>query len=239
MLSEYGAPAAMTPSRQSSAAPDGFCALPIQAVVLARPCSAPLTVASDEELAAQPPLAPLGSWPRRVSRGASMSAGAHHGFPSGGAHQSKDAAPNPFMAAANPFATAPPRAGGQPWSGPAVASPSPFASAAMAGPALAGLGYTPARSASLPPLPPAAAAPNSQPPNPFAVTRKVRCDWEFMEEPDHYDGDGFDSDTTDFCSHNARARFASVGGLGLFATDDQVTTNDDEMQLISYPLPWC
>ena len=45
-----------------------------------------------------------------------------------------------------------------------------------------------------------------------------------MEEPNHYDGDGFDSDTTDFCSRNTRARFTRVGGLGLFATDDQVTT---------------
>ena len=178
----------------------------------------------DELLAAQAPLAPVSSWPCPITHKASMSAGAHSAFLSTGAHLSKEAPPNPFMAAANPFATAPPRAGGQPWSGPAVASPNLFAAAAVAGPGCAGVDYMPSRSTSLPPLPPAAAAHNGQPPNPFATMSKARCDWNFVEEPNHYDGDGFDSDTTDFCSHNARARFACVGGLGLFATDDQVTT---------------
>lgn len=163
--------------------------------------------------------------PRPAMPEASMSAaGPGSTVPSGLIHM-PPTPPNPFMAATNPFATAPPRAGGQPWGGlPCVplAAPgfSPFAVAAPPQQQLQGL---PDLSAALhPALARPAVQRQRQPTDPFAAVGHGRCDWDFTEQPNCYDGDGFDSDTTDFCSQPLRVPFARSGGLGLFTTDDQV-----------------
>lgn len=197
-----------------------------QPAILARPCSAPSAMAMQQLLTPglqQQYRASRRSWqhPGALPEG-SMAAGLQGSLmPGGFVHQKPPVAPpNPFAAAANPFATAPPRAGGQPWGGPAAPRPSPFAGHAAA--------YPPETAAAAQPfgcLPPAPSQPPVMrgSPNPFAAVSARTCDWDFMEEPATYEGDGFDSDTTDFVSRNAsRAPFARGGGLSLFATDDQV-----------------